>query len=217
MTEHTMGYSESVREPFHQQTMEQRALKESYAWEARRRSASIGEEAMGLLQSHFAAGPEPSLLAFNTLTWVRSGLATVYIDHQIIPRGKTAGIYDPEGRRYPAQAVSHRSDGTYWAIWLEGIPAFGYKKLIIRPEEEEPHFPDPNAPPALKNEWYRIAADPARGAISSWFDKELGLELVDPAAAYQMGEFILEQLSNRSQMERAAGRFPAPAAGYRMV
>jgi hypothetical protein len=48
-TEHTLGYSESVREPLSQSTMEQRALKESYAWEANRRTASIGEEAMGLL------------------------------------------------------------------------------------------------------------------------------------------------------------------------
>ena len=38
---------------YSQPTMEQRALKESYAWEANRRTASIGEEAMGLLQSKF--------------------------------------------------------------------------------------------------------------------------------------------------------------------
>jgi hypothetical protein len=49
-TEHTTGYSESVREPYSQPTMEQRALKESYAWEADRRTASLGEDAMGLLQ-----------------------------------------------------------------------------------------------------------------------------------------------------------------------
>ena len=42
-TEHTTGYSESVREPYSQPTMEQRALKESYAWEATRRTASLGE------------------------------------------------------------------------------------------------------------------------------------------------------------------------------
>jgi hypothetical protein len=33
-TEHTLGYSESVREPLSQPTMQQHALKESYAWEA---------------------------------------------------------------------------------------------------------------------------------------------------------------------------------------
>ncbi|MFZ4547819.1 MAG: glycosyl hydrolase family 38, partial [Bacteroidales bacterium] len=96
-TEHTTGYSESVREPFSQPTMEQRGLKESYAWEANRRTASIGEEAMGLLQSKFSREKEPSLLVFNTLNWIRSGLTTVYIDHQIVPRGKMAGIFDHNG------------------------------------------------------------------------------------------------------------------------
>ena len=98
-TEHTVGYSESVREPLSQPTMEQRALKESYAWEANRRTASIGEEAMGLLQSKFTRESQPSLIVFNTLNWKRSGLATVYIDHQIVPRGKIAGIFDKDGKQ----------------------------------------------------------------------------------------------------------------------
>jgi hypothetical protein len=131
-TEHTMGYSESVREPLSQPTMEQRALKESYAWEANRRTASIGEEAMGLLQSKFSRESAPSLIVFNTLNWIRSGLTTVYIDHQIVPAGKIAGIFDHEGNRMAVQAVSHRSDGTQWAVWLRDIPAFGYKKYLIK-------------------------------------------------------------------------------------
>ena len=66
-TEHTVGYHGSVREPFSKNTMEQRALKESYAWEAGRRAKMIGEEAMGLLQSHVKREKDPSLLVYNTL------------------------------------------------------------------------------------------------------------------------------------------------------
>jgi len=200
-TEHTTGYSESVREPFSQPTMEQRGLKESYAWEANRRTASIGEEAMGLLQSKFSREKEPSLLVFNTLNWIRSGLTTVYIDHQIVPRGKMAGIFDHNGNRLAAQPISSRSDGTYWAIWLKDIPAFGYKKLTIRPLDIEIAYPNPNSTQVVENKWYKIVADPEKGAIKSWFDKDLGIELLDPNSTYKMGEFILEQLGNRSQME----------------
>ncbi len=200
-TEHTLGYSESVREPYSQPTMEQRALKESYAWEANRRTASIGEETMGLLQSKFTREKEPSLIVFNTLNWIRQGLTTVYIDHQIVPRGKMAGIYDREGKRMAAQPLSSRSDGTYWAIWLKDIPAFGYKKFTIKPIEEPIAFPDPNSTQIIENKWYKIIADPAKGAITSWYDKELGIELIDRKSPYKMGEFILEQLGNRSQME----------------
>jgi alpha-mannosidase len=200
-TEHTLGYSESVREPLSQPTMEQRALKESYAWEANRRTASIGEEAMGLLQSRFNREADPSLIVFNTLNWKRSGLTTVYIDHQIVPRGKTAGIFDQEGNRLAVQPVLHRSDVTEWAVWLNDIPAFGYKKYIIKPVEEQKESPEQPGTKILENKWYKIIADPSKGAILSWFDKDLSVELIDQKSQYRMGEFILEQLGNRSQME----------------
>jgi hypothetical protein len=200
-TEHTLGYSESVREPLSQPTMEQRALKESYAWEANRRAASIGEEAMGLLQSMFSREKKPSLIVFNTLNWNRSGLATVYIDHQIVPRGKTAGIFDHEGNRLAVQPLSHRSDGTQWAVWLKDVPAFGYRKYIIKPIDN-PIVSDKQVnKKVLENRWYKIVADPLKGTIILFYDKELSIELIDPKSEYKMGEFILEQLGNRSQME----------------
>ena len=199
--EHTTGYSESVREPFSQPTMEQRALKESYAWEANRRTALIGEEAMGLLQSMFVSEKDPSLLVFNTLNWNRSGLVTVYIDHQVVARGKMAGVFSQDGERMAAQPVASRSDGTYWAIWLKDIPAFGYKKFMVKPIDVPIALADPDFPSAIENPWYRVTADPAKGAITSWYDKDLKLELVDASSPYKMGEFILEQLGNRSQME----------------
>ena len=200
-TEHTLGYSESVREPLSQPTMEQRALKESYAWEANRRTASIGEEAMGLLQSKFNREPQPSLIVFNTLNWKRSGLATVYIDHQIVPRGKIAGIFDHEGSRLEVQPVLHRSDVTQWAVWLKDIPAFGYKKYIIKAIDDSQTPAEQTNTGMIENKWYKIITDPLKGTIISWYDKELSLELIDPKSEYKMGEFILEQLGNRSQME----------------
>lgn len=198
-TEHTTGYSESVREPLSQPTMEQRALKESYAWEANRRVASIGEETMGLLQSRFEREKEPSLLVFNPLNWKRSGLATVFIDHQIVPRGKTAGIFDKDGNRLAVQPLQHRSDVTEWAVWLQDIPAFGYRKYIIKTLDE--HNSAFEANKVLENKWYRIETNPSKGTIISWFDKELQQELIDKDNQYGMGEFILEKLGNRSQME----------------
>jgi alpha-mannosidase len=200
-TEHTMGYSESVREPLSEPTMRQRAMKESYAWEANRRAASIGEEAMGLLQSTFNNDSLPSLIVFNTLNWKRSGLAMVYIDHQIVPPGKTAGIFDPEGHRLAVQPVQSRSDVTQWAIWMENIPAFGYKKYIIKALDEAPLIPEKELTKTIENKWYRITINPEKGTISSLFDKDLSLELLDQKSRYNMGEFILEQLGNRSQME----------------
>lgn len=201
-TEHTVGYSESVREPYHEQTMEQRAIKESYAWEAYRKAKTIGEEAMGLLQSHFYNEPEPSLVVFNTLNWIRDGLVLVYIDHQIMPRGIKPKITDVDGRICPVQPLSHRSDGTYWAVWVDDLPAFGYKKLVLSKGPEMNEGPTNTLKTSFENQWYKVEINPQKGTIISWFDKDLNTELVDEKAKYAMGEFIYELLGNRYQMEQ---------------
>ncbi len=201
-TEHTTGYSESVREPYHFQTMEQRAIKESYAWEAYRRAKMIGEETLGVLQQNHKNEAMPSLLVYNTLNWKRDGLVQVYIDHQLVSRNQEPVITDSEGRVCQAQVVSRRSDGTYWAVWVTGVPAFGFKKLRIKTREAT--VPQIHTLPqtVLENQWYRLTLNTSKGTIESWFDKELNRELLDREAAHGMGEFIYERLGNRYQMEQ---------------
>ncbi len=202
-TEHTVGYHGSVREPFSENTMEQRALKESYAWEAGRRSKMIGEETMGLLQSYFRREKEPSLLAFNTLNWKRSGIFTTYIDNETLSRDKSFRIVDKNGNEAKAQPVKNFSDGAYWAIWVDDIPAFGYKKYVVKTDEDEVVQQNNSADfknNTIENQWYKITIDNKRGAISEIFDKELQKELVDQNAEYKLGEFIYELLDNRAQM-----------------
>ncbi|WP_167604761.1 glycoside hydrolase family 38 C-terminal domain-containing protein [Maribellus sediminis] len=202
-TEHTVGYHGSVREPFSKNTMEQRALKESYAWEAGRRAKIIREETLGLLQSHVERAAEPTLLVYNTLNWQRSGLFTVYIDHQIIPRDRNFKLIDASGKQAYAQPIERHSDGTYWAIWANDVPAFGYKKYFIEVPENElwPETFGIGVKETMENSWYKIKIDTEKGTISSLVDKQLNKELVNQDAKYQLGEFIYELLDNRSQME----------------
>lgn len=201
-TEHTVGYHSSVREPYHKYTMEQRSLKESYSWEASRRSKMIGEEALGLLQSHVKREEKPSLVVFNSLNWERSGLVTAYIDHQLVPRDKGFKLVDQNGREAKAQAVETHSDGTYWSIWVDQVPAFGYKKYLIEASEQDRKQSDEVLEISeLEKQWYKIKIDNKRAAIKSLFDKSLNKELVDQQAEWKLGEFIYETLGNRSQLE----------------
>ncbi len=199
--EHTTGYSESVREPLSENTMIQRGIKESYAWEANRRVAILGEETMGLLQAKLSREKDPTLVVYNTLNWVRSGLITVYIDHQIVPLGRKAGIYDNQGNRMPAQAQEHRSDGTYWTVFVKDIPAFGYKRFLIKSRHNDESSLTSKPERILENNWYKITADLQLGALSSIFDKENNTELIDQQANFKLGQFILEKINGRSQME----------------
>ena len=204
-TEHTVGYHASVREPFHRNTMEQRALKESYAWEAGRRAKMLGEESLGLLQSFLSREKLPSIVVYNTLNWARSGLANIYIDHQILPRYTDFIITDFSGKQIPAQPLEHHSDGTYWALWLDSIPAFGYKKFFISltPEKTLPETVT-GYEAVLKvyeNEWYKIKFDTERAVFTSLYDKDLQLELIDEDAEWLPGQFVYETPANRQQME----------------
>lgn len=203
-TEHTVGYHGSVREPFHKNTMEQRALKESYAWEASRRAKMLGEEAHGLLQNYIPKEKVPTLVVYNTLNWSRSGFFKVYIDHQILPRYKNFRLLNENGSEAKAQAVEHHSDGTYWVIWADDVPAFGFKKYLVQVEADAPEQMqdrEKNEITTFENQWYRISIDTEKGAISGLYDKEINKELVDPKAEWKLGEFIYETLGNRSQME----------------
>ena len=201
--EHTFGSSESVRSPYGESTMEQRRLKESYAWEAFKRSRMVGEEAMGRLQSKLHKTDVPSMTVFNTLNWRRSGLAKVYIDHQVLPKDRKFRFVDHEGNEAPAQPFSHRSDGTQWGIRVKDVPPFGYKtyRLELIEGYNEPVEVELSEEAVLENEWYRLTVDAAIGAVTSLYDKSNNTELVDGNAKWKLGAFIYERLGNRSQME----------------
>lgn len=203
--EHTFGHSESVRNPYGLETWEQRSLKQSYAWEAYRRSGLLGEVTLGLLQAFVPKAEVPSVVVFNTLNWSYSGIAKAYIDHQILPRDKAFEIVDATGRVIPSQAGESRSDGTYWSLYVNEVPALGYAQYYIRVKDA----PRPSTPSAtvltetrVENPWYAIDFNLRKGTISGLFDKELGKALLAPQASWEFGEFIYELIDSRHPMEQ---------------
>ena len=203
--EHTFGYSESVRDPYGLETWEQRSLKQSYAWEAYRHTGLLGEVTMGILQQFVPKAAVPSMAVFNTLNWTYSGIARVYIDHQILPKEKAFEIVDAAGNVIPAQAGESRSDGTYWNLYVKDVPALGYAQYYIHVKEE----PRPATQTAstleqtrVENAWYAIDFNPQKGTIRQLFDKELGTNLLTPDAEWEMGEFIYEIIDSRHPMEQ---------------
>lgn len=203
--EHTTGYSESVRDPYSRQSIDQRALKESYAWEAFRRTRIASEVAQGQLQSYVSKADVPSIVVYNPMNWNRSGMIEAYIDHEILPRGRKFEITTTDGRPVAAQPRDSRSDGTYWNLWVEDVPALGSSQLLIKVSDQKLDAPMPErtlpAGGVVENQWYSMEIDPARGTIKRLFDKELSTDIIDPKAEWQMGEFIYEQLEDRSSME----------------
>jgi len=145
----------------------------------------------------------PQLVVVNTLGFARPALATVYVDHEVLPPERPFRIVDDEGGEVAAQRIESRSDGSYWAMQIPEVPALGYRTFRI--ETDTAGAVAEVAPAAgdevLENPWYRIEVDPSTGTIARLFDRELGLDLVDPQAEWKLGQLVLETLSNREQLE----------------
>ncbi len=201
--EHTYGAAESISDPGCENSMVQWAEKSAYIWEAVKKSALLKEKAMGFIQPYLNKTETPVITIFNTLNWKRSGLTEVYIDHEILPANKEFRIVDDDNNEIPAQSLSSREDGTYWGIWVENIPAFGYKSYSIEVSKKDRTLSDNlNFQGVFENEYYRLNIDNKTGAIKSLFDKTLQIELSDTTCKWQIGQFIYEQLSNRQQIEQ---------------
>ena len=200
--EHTFTAAESIREPLNENTVVQWAEKSAYAWDAVKRSATLAEGAMGRLASLVPASDAPTLLVVNTLNFERTGLLEMYVDHEILPIDRPFRIVDEGGTPLPVQLIRSREEGSYWAIWAPGVPAFGWRTFRIEVDPSGDIAPPPLEPGlVLENEHYRLGIDAASGAVASLVEKSSGRELVDRDAAWGFGQPVYETLGNREQLE----------------
>ncbi len=202
--EHTFGAAESISDPMSENSQVQWMEKAAYVWDAVKNSRLLTETAMGLIQPYLSQGEKPTITIFNTLNWKRSGWLEVYMDNEILPRDKPFRIADSDGNTLPAQILRSRSEGNYWALWVEDIPALGYKTYEIETREGV-RDPSPEWLPVnnvLENDYYRLTLNPARGTVSGLYDKELETHLVDDGCEWELGQFIYETTGYRNQLDR---------------
>jgi alpha-mannosidase len=204
--EHTMGAAESIRDPLAENSVVQWAEKSAYVWEAAKEVHILQEAAMGLLQPFIPRAELPTIAVFNTLNWPRSGVAEVYIDHQMLPPGQAFRIVDEEGDEIFAQPSESRADGTTWHLQVDDIPAMGFKvyrmELLDNLLDQAKELDWENGDCVFENQYYQLTLDPKTGAIASLFDKQLAMEIADRESPWKIGQFIHETISNRSQLEQ---------------
>ena len=201
--EHTFGAAESIRDPLSENSIIQWGEKASYVWTAKKEASLLREKALGLIQQFIGKSDVPSVVVFNTLSTWRSGLVRVFIDHDILPLEKEFSILDPDGDTIAAQLESSRPEGSYWLLWVDDVPAFGYKKLRVEVGDNvKPPQNNQINSESLENEYFRLDFDMKSGAVSSFFDKALNTELLDQNDSVRLGTFIYEQIASRVAMER---------------
>ena len=70
------------------------------------------------------------------------------------------------------------------------LPAFGYATVAPRsiPTDADALLGEG----FIENAWYRLRIDPATGGLLSWYDKELGRELVNGDGPWRFGQYVYE-------------------------
>lgn len=206
--EHTFGAAESIRNPLCENSQVQWAEKGSYVWDALKNTQILYEKAAGRLQGMLWNSERPTLTFFNSMLRPRSALVKVYIDYELIPKDRQFSIVDENGNELDCQPLSSRSEGRYYAIMAENIPAMGYRTYEIVLGEGQVEADNRGAASdedvlQLSNDYYTLTFDKRKGGINSVFDKENNLELIDKDSEWIAGEFIYESLEgDRHQMER---------------
>jgi hypothetical protein len=201
--EHTFGADESINRPFSENSAHQWLQKGAYAWEALKMQTLLHEEALARYQPFLKKADFPVIHIINSLGWKRSGVVKLFIDFQVLPILKTVRIIDmATGLQVPAQMTGKRAEGAYWELEVKDIPALGVKTLKI---EVGDHSPEPQADAVyvekLENQYYSLVINKTTGAISSLYDKELGIELFDKKSPWQIGQPIHETMSSRDKYE----------------
>lgn len=203
--EHTFGADESIDHPYSENTAHQWLQKGAYAWEAVKMQTLLHEEALARFQPFLKKAEFPVIHVINSLGWQRSGIVKLFVDFEVLPVNKLTRIIDlSDGSEVMAQLIRKRAEGAYWELEVKNIPALGVKTLKIEVIDQ----PAAEAVPVplketLENRFYRVQVDKLSGSLSSLYDKELKLELVDPRNPWKIGQVIHETLPKRDQYNPA--------------
>lgn len=102
------------------------------------------------------------------------------------------------------QIIRSYADASYWALWVDKVPALGSKYYTIQVLKDAPQIyaSGKEVPQTIENQWYRIRLDASKGVVTEWFDKELNKNLLTAGANWQMGELIYERDNVRGALDR---------------
>lgn len=206
--EHTCGAAESIDLPYSENSTKQWLQKGAYAWEALKQVTLLNEEALARFQPFLKKAGFPVIYVMNSMGWPRSGHLEIFIDNEVLPVQNKVRIIDiSSGKEAPAQLLTRRSEGAWWAIEVDKVPAMGYKALKVEVSKDPAVKPVDSGTEVLENSFYKIVIDKTTGAISSLYDKALNQELADAQNQYKIGQPVRETSEKRDKapFNRATG------------
>jgi len=185
--EHTWGSVESVSAPSSLASRAQWNAKAGFVYRATHLARDIVQSACEQLADYVTA-TEDGVLVCNPLAWRRD--AYVHLPRRGLDTSLSlidVATGTPTPKWITEQGVS---------FVVRDLPPLGYK---VYRWASPVSFPDSvlrTEGTTLENRYYRLAVDPTTGMITSWFDKELGRELLDERSDYGLGQVLTERIAS---------------------
>ena len=181
--EHTWGADRSVSNPKSQETVEQWAIKEGFAAQAKKDVDYVLRRGLAAL-ADYIYDPMGTLLVFNPLSWQRSGMVEMDLD-------KGLELVDlATNRAVPYEVLSTGPAYRRVRFLAQDVPSVGYKAYALKETKAASPTAQATAEGAMENQYYRVVLDPASGAVKSIFDKELDKELVNASSPYRFDQYL---------------------------
>jgi alpha-mannosidase len=149
------------------------------------------------------------IVVFNSLSFTRNDLVSIprfqikepfdiidietgqKVAHQVIEIKNPQSAVPYAAGRF-ARGQFNPSDGYTLAFVADNVPSMGYKTYRIVPGASS-SVVQTNlvvTDKSIENRFFKIELNPATGAITSIYDKDLGIELVDKGAPHQLNQMI---------------------------
>ena len=203
--EHTWGAGGSVSDPKSQETVNQLAVKEAFATDAKRDVDYVLRRGLAAL-ADYIYDPQGTLLVFNPLSWQRSSMVEMDLDRGL-------ELVDlATNRAIPYEVLSTGQSYQHIRFLAQDVPSVGYKAYALKQTKAEPPTPQATAEETLENQYYRVVLDAESGAVRSIFDKELNKELVNASSPYRFDQYLYvtgaDQFPNRLAEYSAVSPIP---------
>jgi len=134
------------------------------------------------LSSAITRTAEKNLIVFNSLPYKRTDIVHTFIPSDLLPVDAVTGAKVPVQQLPDGSAVFVATD----------IPATGYKTYQLTEGKSRDTGHTSDFIPALENKFYRIEFNQTTGALTSLFDKSLGIELIEKNPPYAFNAYLYE-------------------------
>jgi len=185
--EHTYTSWGGYSRPRSEQSVRQIESKHFYVTDAREQAYWISQESMSRLLDRIGVEP-PALVVFNSLGHARDALVEVDLD-------SGTELVEAAGGEPVAAEAERMGEGYRRVRFLAGhVPALGYRVYRLKASAAGPPAAELGrtlkTANTIENDFYRVSIDPARGGVTSIFDKQIHREIVDAGSPYLLNQYL---------------------------